>query len=86
MACKLVLSIHSYLYFFLIKVYKTDLFFFLANTADNASNYSSGRAAASLTSTSLMPETKSERAMFDEEECKSKFFFIIIIYFIGGAD
>ncbi|OWZ51458.1 peptidyl-prolyl cis-trans isomerase-like 2 [Cryptococcus neoformans 125.91] len=36
--------------------------------AYNASNYSSGRAAASLTSTSLMPETKSERAMFDEEE------------------
>ncbi|WVO18749.1 peptidyl-prolyl cis-trans isomerase-like 2 [Cryptococcus decagattii] len=36
--------------------------------AYNASNYSSGRAAASLTSTSLMPETKSERALFDEEE------------------
>lgn len=29
MACKLVLSIHSYLYFFLIKVYKTDSFFLL---------------------------------------------------------
>nr|ODN74249.1 peptidyl-prolyl cis-trans isomerase-like 2 [Cryptococcus depauperatus CBS 7841] len=36
--------------------------------AYNASNYSSGRAAASLTSTSLAPETKSERAMFDDEE------------------
>lgn len=32
MACKLVLSIHSYLYFFLIKVYKTDFFFFFLPT------------------------------------------------------
>ncbi|WVQ76076.1 peptidyl-prolyl cis-trans isomerase-like 2 [Cryptococcus sp. DSM 104548] len=36
--------------------------------AYNASNYSSGRAAASLTSTALTPQIKSERAMFDEEE------------------
>ncbi|WWC59286.1 peptidyl-prolyl cis-trans isomerase-like 2 [Kwoniella dejecticola CBS 10117] len=36
--------------------------------AYNASNFSSGRAAASLTSTSLTPQVKSERAMFDEEE------------------
>ncbi|WVQ69216.1 peptidyl-prolyl cis-trans isomerase-like 2 [Kwoniella botswanensis] len=36
--------------------------------AYNASNFSSGRAAASLTSTSLNPQVKSERAMFDEEE------------------
>ncbi|TYJ53572.1 peptidyl-prolyl cis-trans isomerase-like 2 [Cryptococcus floricola] len=36
--------------------------------AYNASNYSSGRAAASLTSTALTPQLKSERAMFDEEE------------------
>ncbi|OCF37351.1 peptidyl-prolyl cis-trans isomerase-like 2 [Kwoniella heveanensis BCC8398] len=35
---------------------------------DNASNFSSGRAAASLTSTAMTPQTKSERAMFDEEE------------------
>jgi hypothetical protein len=37
---------------------------------DNASNYSTGRAAASLTSTAMTPETRTERAMFDEEECK----------------
>ncbi|WWC86927.1 peptidyl-prolyl cis-trans isomerase-like 2 [Kwoniella dendrophila CBS 6074] len=36
--------------------------------AYNASNFSSGRAAASFTSTSLTPQVKSERAMFDEEE------------------
>ncbi|KAK8847361.1 peptidyl-prolyl cis-trans isomerase-like 2 [Kwoniella newhampshirensis] len=36
--------------------------------AYNASNYSSGRAAASLTSTAMAPQTKSERALFDEEE------------------
>ncbi|WVQ98025.1 peptidyl-prolyl cis-trans isomerase-like 2 [Kwoniella sp. CBS 9459] len=36
--------------------------------AYNASNFSSGRAAASLTSTAMTPQTKSERAMFDEEE------------------
>ncbi len=36
---------------------------------DNASNFTTGRAAASFTSTTLIPETKSERAMFDEEEC-----------------
>ncbi|WVW78497.1 peptidyl-prolyl cis-trans isomerase-like 2 [Kwoniella bestiolae CBS 10118] len=36
--------------------------------AYNASNFSSGMAAASLTSTSLNPQVKSERAMFDEEE------------------
>ncbi|WVQ83371.1 peptidyl-prolyl cis-trans isomerase-like 2 [Cryptococcus sp. DSM 104549] len=36
--------------------------------AYNASNYSSGKSAASFTSTSLTPQTKSERAMFDEEE------------------
>ncbi|ORX38871.1 hypothetical protein BD324DRAFT_617632 [Kockovaella imperatae] len=36
--------------------------------AYNASNYSTGKAAASFTSTSMTPETKSERAMFDEEE------------------
>ncbi|WVR04605.1 peptidyl-prolyl cis-trans isomerase-like 2 [Kwoniella sp. DSM 27419] len=36
--------------------------------AYNASNFSSGRAAASLTSTSLTPQIKNERAMFDEEE------------------
>ncbi|TXT08649.1 hypothetical protein VHUM_02777 [Vanrija humicola] len=36
--------------------------------AYNASNYSSGRAAAALTSTTLGPEVKDERAMFDEEE------------------
>ena len=38
---------------------------------DNASNFTTGRAAASFTSTTLIPETKSERAMFDEEECKA---------------
>ncbi|GFZ47690.1 peptidylprolyl isomerase [Saitozyma sp. JCM 24511] len=36
--------------------------------AYNASNYSTGRAAASLTSTAMTPETRTERAMFDEEE------------------
>ncbi len=38
-------------------------------SSDNASNFTTGRAAASFTSTTLIPETKSERAMFDEEEC-----------------
>lgn len=37
-------------------------------TADNSSNFSTGRTAASLTSTTLVPEVKNERAMYDEEE------------------
>lgn len=57
---------------------KLIVFFFLGESTDNASNYSSGRAAASLTSTSLMPETKSERALFDEEECKFHLFFFFL--------
>lgn len=37
---------------------------------DNATVYSTGRAAASLTSTTMNVEVKNERALFDEEECK----------------
>ncbi|GMK57825.1 hypothetical protein CspeluHIS016_0406590 [Cutaneotrichosporon spelunceum] len=36
--------------------------------AYNATNFTTGRAAASLTSTTLGPEVKNERAMYDEEE------------------
>lgn len=36
--------------------------------AYNASNFSTGRAAASLTSTTMTPVVKHEREMFDEEE------------------
>lgn len=38
---------------------------------DNAAAYSTGRAAASFTSTAENLETKSERALIDEEECES---------------
>nr|XP_019047218.1 peptidyl-prolyl cis-trans isomerase-like 2 [Kwoniella bestiolae CBS 10118]OCF26148.1 peptidyl-prolyl cis-trans isomerase-like 2 [Kwoniella bestiolae CBS 10118] len=53
--------------------------------AYNASNFSSGMAAASLTSTSLNPQVKSERAMFDEEEyrLKSKAYATILTNFGG---
>jgi hypothetical protein len=33
-------------------------------------NYTSGRAAASLTSTAMTPETGNDRVLQDEEECK----------------
>ncbi|KAL7423807.1 cyclophilin peptidyl-prolyl cis-trans isomerase Cyp8 [Cryptotrichosporon argae] len=36
--------------------------------AYNASNFTTGRAAASLTSTTFGPQVKNERAMYDEEE------------------
>jgi hypothetical protein len=36
------------------------------DTIDNASNFSTGQAAASLTSTALAPTTKNDKALFDE--------------------
>jgi len=38
---------------------------------DNATNHTSGRTAASFTSTSVVPETSNERVLQDEEECES---------------
>jgi len=37
-------------------------------TSDNATNYTTGRAAASFTSTTLAPQVVNERQMLDEEE------------------
>jgi len=39
--------------------------------SDNATNHTSGRTAASFTSTSVVPETSNERVLQDEEECKA---------------
>ena len=41
--------------------------------SDNATNHTSGRTAASFTSTSVVPETSNERVLQDEEECKALF-------------
>ena len=38
----------------------------ITSTVDNASNFSTGQAAASLTSTALAPTTKNDKALFDE--------------------
>lgn len=38
----------------------------IESTVDNASNFSTGQAAASLTSTALAPTTKNDKALFDE--------------------
>lgn len=37
-------------------------------TADNATNFTTGRQAASLTSTSFAPQVKNERELLNEEE------------------
>jgi hypothetical protein len=38
----------------------------LDSLIDNASNFTTGQAAASLTSTALAPTTKNDKALFDE--------------------
>lgn len=39
---------------------------------DNATNHTSGRAAASLTSTAMTVATDNERVLQDEEECEPR--------------
>jgi peptidyl-prolyl cis-trans isomerase-like protein 2 len=43
-----------------------------AHPKDNSTNFSTGRTAAALTSTALLPEIGNERALLDEEECELK--------------
>jgi peptidyl-prolyl cis-trans isomerase-like protein 2 len=38
---------------------------------DNATNFTTGRASAALTSTAWAPQIKNERELLDEEECQS---------------
>lgn len=42
----------------------------LLTHSDNATNFTTGRAAASLTSTTFGPQVVNERELLDEEECE----------------